>query len=146
VLSPHDLIDFYSDPEKAWTDIRPLLAKDAENVVGAYLPLEVAYLDIGAQEAVEAKVEALLPEKVEFGSHEPRIIIDGRPADRVQGRVIDPSHPDTWITFTDYVIQAKPGVAVQLMLFASDQAVNSHIFDRIIGSVRFDQARLARLS
>jgi serine/threonine protein kinase len=146
VLSPHDLIDFYSDPEKAWTDIRPLLAKDAENVVGAYLPLEVAYLDIGAQEAVEAKVEALLPEKVEFGSHEPRIIIDGRPTDRVQGRVIDPSHPDTWITFTDYVIQAKPGVAVQLMLFASDQAVNSHIFDRIIGSVRFDQARLARLS
>jgi serine/threonine protein kinase len=145
VLSPYDLIGFYSDPEKAWTDIRPLLAKDADNVVGAYLPLEVAYLDIGSQQAVEAKVEALLPEKVEFGSHEPRII-DGHLADGVHGRVTDPSHPDTSLIFTDYVIQAKPGMAVQLMLFGSEEAVDSRTFGRIIGSVRFDQARLARLS
>jgi serine/threonine protein kinase len=145
VLSPHDLIGFYSDPERAWTDIRPVLAKDAKNVVGAYLPLEVAYLDIGSQQAVEAKVEALLPKKVEFGSHERRTV-DGHPADRLQGRVVDPNDPDTSVTFIHYVIQAKPGLAVQLMLFASDQAVNSRIFDRIIGSVRFDQAHLARLS
>jgi serine/threonine protein kinase len=145
VLSPHDLIGFYSDPKKAWTDIRPLLAKDAKNVVGAYLPLEVAYLDIGSQQAVEAKVEALLPEKIEFGSHQPHTV-DGHPADRLQGRVIDPSHPDTSLIFTDYVIQAKPGMAVQLMLFGSDEAVDSRAFDQIISSVRFDQARLARLS
>ena len=145
VVSPHPLTAFFSDPAKAWTEMRPLLANDAGSVVGVYLPSQVLELDVRSKEAVQVQLLALLPTKAELRGHELRQV-DGHLADRVQGRLTDPNDPNASLTLTCYVIQAKPGLAVPLVLFASDRALDIRTFDRIIASVRLDEARTAKLS
>ena len=147
VLSPHDLRDFFSSLDDPWAQVRPRLAGDRASMVGVYLPLSSRTLDVGSSQDVQVQLQGMVSDvegkrRVTFSGHQP-VIIDGRDADRVTGRMEDPSDPETSLAFVDYAIQVKDGVAVHVLLFGLDErALEGADFDRLVRSIRVDAARV----
>lgn len=68
--------------------------------------------------------------------------VDGFPALRMEGSIYESSLGGAQLPALVYVVQVREGVGVYLVFFGSDQAFDPALFDRIVGTLRFDPALL----
>jgi hypothetical protein len=133
VLAPVDVVD-----EAGGFDWAALGRIDPGQVVGVFLYplLSPGYNLVSLERDLESDPLYTGP------SSRGETTVDGHAALRREGTYGDPSEDGTQLKVLDYLIQVADGSVVWLSFFASEQAYDPALFDRIVSTLSIERALL----
>jgi hypothetical protein len=110
----------------SWAAMRPLLADDADNILGLYTSFLTTQYQGATTPELEDIIKRLLPTPVSISNTTANLSVDDQPAVRFDGTLTDPSYSEARLPFECYLVQRPTGEArtVLLLFFSSPQAAD----------------------
>ena len=139
VLSPRsDVVDslFFKGSADPWHDTRTLLQSSPGDAKGVYV-YAVGTDSATTTDGLEAQLQTLLPDQLQFGPTHRQLTVAGNPADELEGAVQDPADPRSRLHLMLDVVHPQFGGTVLLAFFAAPDQFEAQrpVFNKVRDSL-----------